>query len=327
MSAHNAPLVPDLSADDTLQVLSELENDLQRDPSNKEVEQTLRDIYRGTMEGLHREQRRAGVADTVAAFGLLEVWLRKLAALPSKRTPAHVEVLFELVLNLHYQGKQAEAIQVVDEALRLQEELAAEHPLGASGIRFFQTRSGTAKAIGHLIAEPEFFVKTGALGWRPPFHGVVLLPKDDIINPSGLEYWRPYVTAVTDPSLIRRFAPIAKRLEHNTFWFRLPNGQILYYWSGFIAVQREWDRQGRPPVVRLRDEHRERGRRELEKFGIPRDAWFVTLHVRDQRRGKFGVNIHGQSTNHRDVEIETYVPAIQEIVRRGGWVVRMGDTR
>lgn len=54
-------------------------------------------------------------------------------------------------------------------------------------------------------------------------------------------------------------------------------------------------------------------------LGLPDDAWFVCLHVRE------GGYYNDHETVERNADINNYIPAIQEITRRGGWVVRMGD--
>jgi putative glycosyltransferase (TIGR04372 family) len=56
------------------------------------------------------------------------------------------------------------------------------------------------------------------------------------------------------------------------------------------------------------------------KIGLPEDIWFVCLHVREQ--GYLGSYPHH---NHRDSNILNYIPAIEYIIEKGGYVVRMGD--
>ena len=57
-------------------------------------------------------------------------------------------------------------------------------------------------------------------------------------------------------------------------------------------------------------------------MGVPRDAWFVCLHVRGSSFHKAGDSKHQA---HRDADILSYQIAIREITGRGGWVFRMGD--
>ena len=64
-----------------------------------------------------------------------------------------------------------------------------------------------------------------------------------------------------------------------------------------------------------------RGWELLEKAGVPRGAWFVALHVRDIRWR--GTTAGLQAI--RNADTASYLPAIDEITRRGGFVIRMGD--
>lgn len=56
------------------------------------------------------------------------------------------------------------------------------------------------------------------------------------------------------------------------------------------------------------------------QMGLPKDAWFVCLHVRES-------GFHGSKDTYfdRNANVVNYIAAIEEITRRGGWVVRMGD--
>jgi putative glycosyltransferase (TIGR04372 family) len=54
----------------------------------------------------------------------------------------------------------------------------------------------------------------------------------------------------------------------------------------------------------------------LKNFGIKEDDWFVVLHVRETK-----------DTSIRDCKIETYDQSISEIIKRGGWVIRIGDNK
>jgi len=58
----------------------------------------------------------------------------------------------------------------------------------------------------------------------------------------------------------------------------------------------------------------------IEEIGIPKDSWFVCLHVRES-----GFRKDKGRREYRNSNINNYIPAIQEIQSRGGWVVRMGD--
>ena len=72
--------------------------------------------------------------------------------------------------------------------------------------------------------------------------------------------------------------------------------------------------------LQLNDEQLVRGKIIREKMGIPEDAWFVCLHVREQ-------GYLGRDPGHdiRNASISNYLPAIRFITQKGGYVIRLGD--
>jgi putative glycosyltransferase (TIGR04372 family) len=59
-----------------------------------------------------------------------------------------------------------------------------------------------------------------------------------------------------------------------------------------------------------------KARKQLSILGLPDDAWFVGLHVRQDYR-----------MQERDSNISNYIDSIKFITSRGGWVIRIGDSR
>jgi putative glycosyltransferase (TIGR04372 family) len=53
----------------------------------------------------------------------------------------------------------------------------------------------------------------------------------------------------------------------------------------------------------------------LRKLGLPRDAWFVGLHVREKPANPL---------DPRTAKLETFYQSISEIEKRGGWIIRFG---
>ncbi len=237
----------------------------------------------------------------------------------------YLEMLFHFASCCHLTGFQPEAVRFATIAIDAKEALGKDHPLHALGIRFLQTRTATVQNIGQLFPEADYFVKAAEMGWNPKYRGILLAPREKTVNEGALSYWRRHVCAVTSPRLIERLKPTAEQLEYNTFWMKLPDGSRHYFWQGYTAVERHWEERGGRPLLRVTQAHRQRGRAVLEQLGVPRDAWFVALHVRDQKQGKLGQKIECDYSSHRDADIFSYDLAIDEIIRRGGWVVRMGD--
>jgi putative glycosyltransferase (TIGR04372 family) len=102
---------------------------------------------------------------------------------------------------------------------------------------------------------------------------------------------------------------------------RQADGSTVFFWDLAAATQRRWYDEGRGPLFELPAEIIARGSTVLEKAGVPRGAWFVPLHVRNivWRGATAGLQAI------RNADMASYLPAIEEITRRGGFVVRMGD--
>jgi putative glycosyltransferase (TIGR04372 family) len=69
------------------------------------------------------------------------------------------------------------------------------------------------------------------------------------------------------------------------------------------------------PLMHFPEDYVTQSQAKLEALGLPRDAWFVALHVRNA----------GSGPARRNQPIDTYFPAIKEIIDLGGWVIRVGD--
>jgi len=97
-----------------------------------------------------------------------------------------------------------------------------------------------------------------------------------------------------------------------------PNvNQLTFDWD--LARSQEWEKQLSVPLeLSLPVKLVAACEVERDRMGLPLDAWFVCLHVRE---GGYS----GDWNNIRNADITCYLGAIKEITQRGGWVVRMGD--
>ena len=73
------------------------------------------------------------------------------------------------------------------------------------------------------------------------------------------------------------------------------------------------------PIVLAQEKKRLAEQLRLQ-MGLPDGAWFACLHVRES-----GFYNDAKQSPERNADIMKYIPAMEEITRRGGWVVRMGD--
>jgi putative glycosyltransferase (TIGR04372 family) len=136
-----------------------------------------------------------------------------------------------------------------------------------------------------------------------------------------VEQWKPHLRLVTDPRELPFPEDYVKYLALDFFVPGVTGVGKYYLWNLAAQTYRRWAKEGRKPLLRLAEDVQERGRNALASVGVPRDAWFVGLHVREPGYRDFHRELHGVL----NANIEDYLPAIDEIVRRGGWVIRMGD--
>jgi putative glycosyltransferase (TIGR04372 family) len=88
-----------------------------------------------------------------------------------------------------------------------------------------------------------------------------------------------------------------------------------------VVYSYDWEAQinGYLPV-RLCKESLDKAQKIRSEMGIPKEDWFVCLHVREG-----GFRNDWNRREWRNATISNYIPAIQTITEAGGWVIRMGD--
>lgn len=174
-----------------------------------------------------------------------------------------------------------------------------------------------AARVGHLALEVDCFIKEGILAGRLPCRGLILAPPSaNVANKSLLEYWAKYVHVLRSPLLCR----LLKKLTN----YRLAVHSVHDYviamnrTSRSPAIQAQWG--NRPPLVQLTQEHLTRGSASLLALGVPLGKPFVAVHCREP-----GYAPLESLNNLRDVDVHNYLPAIEALVERGYWVIRLGD--
>ncbi|MEO5337257.1 MAG: TIGR04372 family glycosyltransferase [Magnetospirillum sp. WYHS-4] len=179
------------------------------------------------------------------------------------------------------------------------------------------------RAYGEAASKLDVFARAWGLGWIGGFRPVLLAPEAQVSNPELIRRWSGYAEVVSDPGAIaeleRRFGGTECHLDYIPH----PSGQVLHRDLALQSAQVEWDRQGRPAVLELSEDEQRRGRDELSRLGLPRDAWFAALHVRSAET--YQEHVPWSQNKYRNAYLENYLPAIESVTARGGWVVRMGD--
>lgn len=103
---------------------------------------------------------------------------------------------------------------------------------------------------------------------------------------------------------------------HTTLW---QPAEIMPDFSWDVVARYEWPTELHTKFpIYLSASKKATGARERKRMGLPDDAWFVCLHVRES-------GWHNDGMVERNASIANYIDAIKEVTARGGWVVRMGD--
>ena len=172
--------------------------------------------------------------------------------------------------------------------------------------------------IGHLAAEPDSFLKARALGELPTRRWFFVAMPRKTANEHLLSYWTPRIPVVRNPlvgsTIIGMTSVGLMRYDVGRYiqWFD--------YTQEIYRLNAQW--ASRPPLLALRPEDITWGREMLGSLGLPPDAWFVCVHAREP-----GFSPQDDvMSRYRNSDPEALIPALKEIVKRGGWCVRMGDS-
>lgn len=147
---------------------------------------------------------------------------------------------------------------------------------------------------------------------------IALINERQPANRTLIRYWRSYVTFIKSRQLSRFVQWAMLR------WPDLVDDLQLYSnvtncSARAFAVQGQWGQRG--PLLSLSESDINRGRAALSQLGVPEGAWHVCIHARSAGYSPSDERFH----SHRNVELASYMPAIDEIISRGGWCIRMGD--
>lgn len=175
--------------------------------------------------------------------------------------------------------------------------------------------------IGH-IGMLDTYCKFQVLGWSARTNRIVLAPAKKIANAAFLNAWKKHFEIIHDEKLIASLFPYQRYLGDSFNAFLWPDGKVEGWQDVGARAHAAWDKCGSKPLLELSQGAKDRGRATLIKLGMPQYAWFVCLHVRE---GGYYRENAASTQGPRNAPIQDYMPAIQSIVGRGGWVIRMGD--
>jgi putative glycosyltransferase (TIGR04372 family) len=213
-------------------------------------------------------------------------------------------------------GRLRDAVSVWSSANTIDLQEARRLGLGASHFRVLD--NAWARHIGDL-AMIDYVIKLGVLEGRSPEDTILYLPTGSAVaNRFLLQQIATKLRQIDDPAALPFAASALQALHFDMLGPCLPDGRTVYCWEAAAKSHKRWQDECKPPLFKLPPETVERGWDVLRGAGMPQEAWFVALHV---RQGRSDRNIHAV----RNADPSTYHAAISEITDRGGWVIRMGD--
>jgi len=177
--------------------------------------------------------------------------------------------------------------------------------------------------IGHFCFL-DSYIKMEKLGWNKPKKKILLAPKSAISNSYLLSLYKKFFSEiVTDESLCQKLMLEVEVPEAIFFGAFVDNNNRSSWWiSKAWEAQHTWDKNGYEPLIQMSNQDKLFCQKKLKKIGISKKDWFVCMHVRNSN---FHKNKPDPSQDFRDSNFTYLKKSVQEIIKRGGWVFRLGD--
>lgn len=181
----------------------------------------------------------------------------------------------------------------------------------------FRRLSVLTGRIGHLAAEPDSFLKARILGMVRPLRYFMLAPSSNVANAAMLDYWRSHILLIEHPAACWFLGAMSRwvfmKHDMSRYVLKLGASQKIY------RINAAW--KGRSSLLVPSEADVAWSNERFAELGFPPEAWFVCVHVREPGFSPADEAVHA----YRNGDPRAVRAAMDEIVRRGGWCVRMGD--
>ena len=148
----------------------------------------------------------------------------------------------------------------------------------------------------------------------------LLLKDNEKINNNALySYFKPYLNIIQNTSSFYKFQYL-NQIFKTPIEIALPFNGNYYPWFAVenMSQQKICSKKNLKFIkFNLSEDHFLKGKEILKKIGLPENAWYVTLHIREGTGNE-------KTFNSNPI---TYLKSIKEIVSRGGYVFRVGDKK
>ncbi len=174
-----------------------------------------------------------------------------------------------------------------------------------------------AQRVGHLTADMRIKVKENILNGSSK-KIVAFHVENEIANDHIIKYFDEYLIFVRNRIIGFLLLPFTWIFFLNLDGHKVSATTSTSQYSQIINL---WE--NRKPLFIIKNKDIEVGHKFLEKIGFKKDDWFVCIHARDSKYSlEKSNNDFGQE--FRNVSIESYVPAIEYIIQKGGKCIKMG---
>jgi putative glycosyltransferase (TIGR04372 family) len=175
--------------------------------------------------------------------------------------------------------------------------------------RFFDAKN--FGAIGH-IAFIDFYIKSDKLSNNVSKKNVFIDENKYFSNSTLIQM---YENDFIRPSHLK----INKNSQISEELGLMKNDKQEYVWLDEWAwdIQKRWIKiKGKKTAYKLDDQAVIFAKNYLKAFGLTDKDWFVVIHIREDGGG--------QMRGLRNADARSYKGAIENIIKRGGWVLRIG---
>jgi putative glycosyltransferase (TIGR04372 family) len=192
---------------------------------------------------------------------------------------------------------------------------------GAQAVSF----EDAGRSFGEIAFQFGIFAKARLLGVIPDFR-LIAPQRLPVANPYLLRLFGGLLETPDAAAYERDRARLDALPRYNTEYLRWRDGRFYTRENAVSLIEREWESEPRPPLLKMEAEAVAFGKNWLQRRGVGPADWFVALHVRDPGYAKeMGHSRYEHLAEFRNADVRAYMPAIEHILSAGGRVVRMGS--